>query len=122
MPEVSTAANLRLHHRIILHFISTNFPDLYPLPHWSSIFWQSSECWSDFRFPFEYVRALLTFNSPSLQMLSQRILARRLPQVAARHAIAPRASFSQVAALRASEAEDPLQVQCVSCGGMTQVI
>ncbi|KAJ5631739.1 uncharacterized protein N7484_011839 [Penicillium longicatenatum] len=42
-------------------------------------------------------------------MLSQRILARRLPQVAARHAIAPRASFSQVAALRASEAEDPLQ-------------
>lgn len=43
-------------------------------------------------------------------MLSQRILARRLPQVAARHAIAPRALFSQVAALRAAEAEDPLQV------------
>ncbi|KAJ5300528.1 uncharacterized protein N7443_005530 [Penicillium atrosanguineum] len=42
-------------------------------------------------------------------MLSQRILARRLPQVAARHAIAPRATFSQVAALRAAEVEDPLQ-------------
>lgn len=66
--------------------------------------------------------ALLTFNSPSFQMLSQRILARRLPQVAARHAIAPRASFSQVAALRASEAEDPLQVFGLSCGGSNQVI
>ncbi|KAJ5707993.1 hypothetical protein N7488_007794 [Penicillium malachiteum] len=42
-------------------------------------------------------------------MLSQRILARRLPQLAARQAIAPRASFSQVAALRAAEVEDPLQ-------------
>lgn len=49
----------------------------------------------------------LTFNSS--QMLSQRILARRLPQVAAR-AIAPRAAFSQVPALRAAEVEDPLQV------------
>lgn len=62
---------------------------------------------SDFLPIFE---ALLTSNSLSFQMLSQRILARRLPQVAARHAIAPRASFSQVAALRAAEAEDPLQV------------
>ncbi|KAJ5389273.1 uncharacterized protein N7496_000341 [Penicillium cataractarum] len=42
-------------------------------------------------------------------MLSQRILARRLPQVAARSAIAPRASFSQIPALRAAEVEDPLQ-------------
>ncbi|KAJ5225106.1 hypothetical protein N7468_006331 [Penicillium chermesinum] len=42
-------------------------------------------------------------------MLPQRILARRLPQVAARHAIAPRAPFSQVAARRAAEIEDPLQ-------------
>ncbi|OQD72573.1 hypothetical protein PENDEC_c020G06835 [Penicillium decumbens] len=42
-------------------------------------------------------------------MLSQRILARRLPQVAARHAIAPRASFSQIAALRAAEFDDPFQ-------------
>ncbi|KAJ5558101.1 NADH:ubiquinone oxidoreductase ASHI subunit [Penicillium sp. DV-2018c] len=41
-------------------------------------------------------------------MLSQRILARRLPQVAAR-AIAPRASFSQVSALRDAAVEDPLQ-------------
>ncbi|KAJ5121160.1 NADH:ubiquinone oxidoreductase ASHI subunit [Penicillium bovifimosum] len=41
-------------------------------------------------------------------MLSQRILARRLPQVAAR-AIAPRASFSQVPALRAASVDDPLQ-------------
>ncbi|KAJ5496334.1 NADH:ubiquinone oxidoreductase ASHI subunit [Penicillium fimorum] len=41
-------------------------------------------------------------------MLSQRILARRLPQVAAR-AIAPRASFSQIPALRAAEVDDPLQ-------------
>lgn len=45
------------------------------------------------------------------QMLSQRILARRLPQVAARSAIAPRASFSQIPALRAAEIEDPLQVR-----------
>lgn len=44
------------------------------------------------------------------QMLSQRILARRLPQVAARSAIAPRASFSQIPALRAAEIEDPHQV------------
>jgi hypothetical protein len=50
---------------------------------------------------------------PQLQMLSQRILARRLPQVAARHAIAPRATFSQVAAFRAAEVEDPLQVRCL---------
>ncbi|CAI7638856.1 unnamed protein product [Penicillium glandicola] len=40
-------------------------------------------------------------------MLSQRILARRLPQVA--RAIAPRASFSQIPALRAAEIDDPLQ-------------
>jgi len=46
-----------------------------------------------------------------LQMLFQRILARRLPQVAARHAIAPRASFSQIAALRAAEFDDPFQVR-----------
>lgn len=45
------------------------------------------------------------------QMLSQRILARRLPQVAARSAIVPRASFSQISALRAAEIEDPLQVR-----------
>ncbi|KAJ5376338.1 hypothetical protein N7509_013224 [Penicillium cosmopolitanum] len=43
-------------------------------------------------------------------MLPQRILARRLPQVAARHAIAPRAAFSQIPALRSSaEIEDPHQ-------------
>ncbi|KAJ5273917.1 hypothetical protein N7478_009042 [Penicillium angulare] len=42
-------------------------------------------------------------------MFSQRILARRLPQLASRHAIVPRASFSQVSALRAAEVEDPLQ-------------
>ena len=42
-------------------------------------------------------------------MLSQRILARRLPRVASR-AIAPRAAFSQMPALRAAEIEDPLQV------------
>lgn len=45
------------------------------------------------------------------QMLSQRILARRLPQVAARSAIAPRAHFSQIPALRAAEIEDPHQVR-----------
>lgn len=43
-------------------------------------------------------------------MLSQRILARRLPQLAARN-IVPRASFSQATALRAAEVEDPLQVR-----------
>ncbi|BCS05194.1 uncharacterized protein AKAW2_80995S [Aspergillus luchuensis] len=41
-------------------------------------------------------------------MLSQRILARRLPQVAARYT-APRASFSQVRSLKAAEVDDPLQ-------------
>lgn len=52
------------------------------------------------------------------QMLSQRILARRLPQVAARSAIAPRASFSQIPALRAAEVEDPLQVrECLYSDG-----
>ncbi|KAL3445932.1 hypothetical protein BJX65DRAFT_280149 [Aspergillus insuetus] len=39
-------------------------------------------------------------------MLSQRILARRLPQVALRSAV-PRASFSQVRALKAAEDNDP---------------
>lgn len=43
-------------------------------------------------------------------MLSQRILARRVPQIAARYTIVPRASFSQVSTLRAAEIEDPLQV------------
>ncbi|EPS30893.1 hypothetical protein PDE_05846 [Penicillium oxalicum 114-2] len=42
-------------------------------------------------------------------MLSQRILARRLPQVVARSTIAPRASFSQIPALRAAGVEDPFQ-------------
>ncbi|CAL5869322.1 uncharacterized protein PFLUO_LOCUS3551 [Penicillium psychrofluorescens] len=42
-------------------------------------------------------------------MLPQRIVARRLPQVAARFATAPRASFSQARVLKASEIEDPLQ-------------
>ncbi|KAJ5481018.1 hypothetical protein N7539_006912 [Penicillium diatomitis] len=42
-------------------------------------------------------------------MLSQRILARRLPQVVARSTIAPRASFSQIPALRAADVEDPFQ-------------
>lgn len=43
-------------------------------------------------------------------MLSQRILTRRLPQLAAR-TTAPRASFSQVRSLGASaELDDPLQV------------
>lgn len=46
-------------------------------------------------------------------MLSQRILARRVPQIAARYTIGPRASFSQVSTLRAAEAEDPLQVWCL---------
>lgn len=47
-------------------------------------------------------------------MLSQRILARRLPQVAAAcHTIVPRAAFSQVTAHRAAEVEDPLQVSCL---------
>lgn len=55
--------------------------------------------------------AIFIVTDSQLQMLSQRILARRLPQVAARHAIATRASFSQVAALRAAEIEDPLQVR-----------
>ncbi|KKK12756.1 hypothetical protein P175DRAFT_0501057 [Aspergillus ochraceoroseus IBT 24754] len=41
-------------------------------------------------------------------MLPQRILARRLPQVALRSTI-PRASFSQVRALQAAELDDPLQ-------------
>ena len=50
------------------------------------------------------------------QMLSQRILARRLPQVAARSAIAPRAPFSQIPALRAAEIEDPHQVRECLCG------
>ena len=56
---------------------------------------------------------LVLFLTPiALRMLPQRILARRLPQVAARHAIAPRATFSQVSALRATaEVEDPLQVR-----------
>lgn len=45
-------------------------------------------------------------------MLSQRILARRLPQVAARYTV-PRASFSQVRSLKAAEVDDPLQVGCV---------
>lgn len=53
----------------------------------------------------------LTLNSS--QMLSQRILARRFPQVAAR-AIAPRAAFSQAPALRAAEVEDPFQVYTLS--------
>ena len=43
-------------------------------------------------------------------MLSQRILARRLPKVAARYALTPRATFSQIPVLRAAEIEDPLQV------------
>ncbi|KAI9372017.1 hypothetical protein BJX61DRAFT_543096 [Aspergillus egyptiacus] len=43
-----------------------------------------------------------------MQMLSQRILTRRLPQVALR-STAPRASFSQVRALKAAEPDDPLQ-------------
>ncbi|KAJ5580153.1 uncharacterized protein N7459_006138 [Penicillium hispanicum] len=42
-------------------------------------------------------------------MLSQRILARRLPQVAGRYAIPARAAFSQMPTLRATEIEDPLQ-------------
>ncbi|GES57804.1 NADH:ubiquinone oxidoreductase kD subunit [Aspergillus terreus] len=41
-------------------------------------------------------------------MLSQRILTRRLPQLAAR-SIVPRATFSQGRTLAAAEAEDPLQ-------------
>ncbi|KAI9925674.1 hypothetical protein AWENTII_012222 [Aspergillus wentii] len=41
-------------------------------------------------------------------MLSQRILTRRLPQVAARYTT-PRASFSQVRSLAAAELDDPLQ-------------
>ncbi|PYH86956.1 NADH:ubiquinone oxidoreductase kd subunit [Aspergillus uvarum CBS 121591] len=41
-------------------------------------------------------------------MLSQRILARRLPQVAARFSV-PRASFSQLRSLAAPELDDPLQ-------------
>ncbi|KAL4784497.1 hypothetical protein BJX76DRAFT_327114 [Aspergillus varians] len=41
-------------------------------------------------------------------MLAQRILSRRLPQVALRSTV-PRASFSQVRALKAAESDDPLQ-------------
>ncbi|RAK77154.1 uncharacterized protein BO72DRAFT_448222 [Aspergillus fijiensis CBS 313.89] len=41
-------------------------------------------------------------------MLSQRILARRLPQVTARFTV-PRASFSQLRSLAAPELDDPLQ-------------
>jgi len=56
-------------------------------------------------------------------MLPQRILARRLPQVAARHAIAPRATFSQVSALRATaEVEDPLQVRIPKARHMTMPV
>ena len=43
-------------------------------------------------------------------MLSQRILTRRLPQLAARSTV-PRASFSQVRSLKAAELDDPLQVR-----------
>ncbi|TPR05145.1 Peptidyl-prolyl cis-trans isomerase cyp6 [Aspergillus niger] len=43
-----------------------------------------------------------------MAMLSQRILTRRLPQVAARYTV-PRASFSQVRSLKAAEVDDPLQ-------------
>lgn len=42
-------------------------------------------------------------------MLAQRILSRRLPQVALR-STAPRAFFSQFRALKAAEDDDPLQV------------
>ncbi|KAL4917071.1 hypothetical protein BDW62DRAFT_184505 [Aspergillus aurantiobrunneus] len=41
-------------------------------------------------------------------MLAQRILSRRLPQVVLR-STTPRASFSQVRALKAAESDDPLQ-------------
>ncbi|KAL3430921.1 hypothetical protein BDV09DRAFT_177431 [Aspergillus tetrazonus] len=40
-------------------------------------------------------------------MLAQRLLSRRLPQVALRSTV-PRASFSQVRALKAAENDDPL--------------
>lgn len=46
----------------------------------------------------------------TIQMLPQRILTRRLPQVTARFA-APRAPFSQGRRLAAAEAESSLQVQ-----------
>ncbi|KAJ5464631.1 uncharacterized protein N7458_000317 [Penicillium daleae] len=64
--------------------------------------------------PPPQVPYLLTLTFPrsfGRAMLSQRILARRLPQVAARSAIAPRAHFSQIPALRAAEIEDPHQRQ-----------
>lgn len=44
-----------------------------------------------------------------LQMLAQRILSRRLPQVALR-STTPRASFSQIHSLKAAGSDDPLQV------------
>lgn len=44
-----------------------------------------------------------------LQMLAQRTLSRRLPQVALR-STTPRASFSQIHSLKATENDDPLQV------------
>ena len=48
------------------------------------------------------------------QMLSQRLLTRRVPQLAARSTV-PRASFSHARMLRAdAEVGDPLQVRCVS--------
>lgn len=58
-------------------------------------------------------------------MLSQRILARRVPQIAARYTIAPRATFSSASTLRAAETEDPLQVWCLlgdSDGGWTMIV
>ena len=42
-------------------------------------------------------------------MLAQRLVSRRLPQVALRSTV-PRASFSQVRALKAAENDDPLMV------------
>lgn len=54
-------------------------------------------------------------NDPNpYQMLSQRLLTRRLPQLAARSAV-PRASFSQARILAAeAEVADTFQVRCVS--------
>lgn len=51
------------------------------------------------------------------QMLSQRLLTRRVPQLAAR-SIVPRASFSHARMLRAdAEVGDPLQVRYASLRG-----
>lgn len=104
-----SAANLRCHHQPSLRSTHLKFTYLPP----SFCLWTFGRAVS---IPFFtiYLGLYLPVSAsltPIVQMLSQRILARRMPQVAARYAIAPRAAFSQASTLRAAEVEDPLQVR-----------